>query len=412
MSSFISLNTCAPCSGPIDKVYANCIRSYQNEIENLKDQIDELTNSSIELQSQEQEIQHEYQELKHENEELQNKISVIERINHHLQRQASVSQKKVNKYASTDVQTDLSEYGTLLNENINLKQNIQQLVAVAKDSLNSQQKVFSKFKHKEAKLESIRSAFNESNKKYEELSKTFEETNTKKQKYKAENKRLMVRLTEAEGNINEITEINTQLRLKIQDTTGRKEFASTMQSGVGNKISETEKRLNDAEQKINELVRVKQELKNTKKELADSQQYVQKLKETLQQTQEALDNSNKQFNSMGFSQTNQVALDFEKNQMQNDKINELNGKIREYQREITRLKNENEMLKNQSNNSDVFAKSEIQQQLNVQIAQNTKLRKELIKLRKMETQFQAVQDELENLKMLKQNNKELRNDEP
>lgn len=314
--SAVSLSTCIPCSVPIDSVYANCIKSYQNEIQDLKRQLKESRNEISRNESHNETLSQCYTEMEHERDELIERVNVLERINHHINRQLAVHQKCSANISTRGTQTDVDVLLALETENKSLKAQIRQLLTMAHETLDSQQRLVAKYKSKSTKLDRLRAELSsatqqikEANEKQEISNDRIAKLSAKKSRLKTENRRLTLRLTETEGNLTESESTNSRLRHVLSTVNDKEELKHSQTIiDVSKRLFEAETRLREAEMKAAESLQLKKDLQETSEKLEQSKVQCKQLAETLRQTQTFLMESKRQLTEGVVAEENEQQL--------------------------------------------------------------------------------------------------------
>ncbi|OHS98618.1 hypothetical protein TRFO_34948 [Tritrichomonas foetus] len=224
MSSFISFSSCTPCAGAIGDSYADYIKNYQKIVGGLKDQIHNIgQNLSEKIQYSEQKIE-ECQALTYSNNEIYERLDVLKRINNTMNTEVIAHQISFKERAVNETQTDDEELAQLQAENEDLKFQVQQLLTMAHKAIDKQQKLVARYQNKKEKLNNLRvhkdtllTKIDISHHKADDLEKKVIVLMAKKSCYKAENKRILMRLAETEGNLQESESMTEYLRNKLNE---------------------------------------------------------------------------------------------------------------------------------------------------------------------------------------------------
>ena len=343
MTSFVTLSTCAPCSSPIDDTYADAIRAYQREIRDLKGRVRACEQ---ECQSMSQS----FSESEHENRELSEKINVLERINHHLSRELSSAHKRSGKMSSHETQTDNDEFLQLQTENENLKAQSRKMVKMMQDSIQKQQDLMDKINTKREKIEKMRALnetisqqLNETLEKNEELDHQVTNLSDKFHRYKTENKRLVLRLAETEGNLSESENSNSRLRQALNSASDKQQLRHSQDIvDMSARLFETEQKLQDAEAQVAELSQAKKELLEVTEKLNQSRAQCKQLAETLKHTQAFLLESKRQLiegvDATKEDQGRQLVQMKARYEESNAHVRALQDKIDELQKELSEIR--------------------------------------------------------------------------
>lgn len=290
---FFSFNSCTPCSGIIGDTYTDSIKRDQVLIQELKKRIHILSEQISKQQGEEQIKENKCEEIQKANLEITNRLNVLKRINHHMNKQLQKIQKSNVQHVDNFSQTEDDEYLQLKTENDELSVQLHQLMDLAHHNVDTQQKLTEKYQKKKRKLEDLinqnddtNSKINVSKNKREELSMKLASISAKYSKYTTENKLISIRLTETEGNLNEKEMMNERLRQKLQDLSGKQQkIHHENVLSMSSRLFDIETKRATAEIKIKELNRMKDELASTQEKIREKKIQIQQLSELLKQKQ-------------------------------------------------------------------------------------------------------------------------------
>ncbi|KAK8887058.1 hypothetical protein M9Y10_038094 [Tritrichomonas musculus] len=288
---FFSFNSCTPCSGIIGDTYTDSIKRDQVLIQELKKRINILSEQISKQQGEEQIKENKCEEIQKTNLEITNRLNVLKRINHHMNKQLQKIQKSNVQHVDNFSQTEVDEYLQLKTENDELSVQLHQLMDLAHRNVDTQQKLTEKYQKKKRKLEDLINQNDDTNSKIkvsknkrEELSMKLASISAKYSKYTTENKLILIRLTETEGNLNEKEMMNERLRKKLQDLSGKQQkIHHENVLSMSSRLFDIETKRATAEIKIKELNRMKDELASTQEKIREKKIQIQQLSELLKQ---------------------------------------------------------------------------------------------------------------------------------
>lgn len=288
---FFSFNSCTPCSGIIGDTYTDSIKRDQVLIQELKKRIHILSEQISKQQGEEQIKENKCEEIQKTNLEITNRLNVLKRINHHMNKQLQKIQKSNVQHVDNFSQTEVDEYLQLKTENDELSVQLHQLMDLAHRNVDTQQKLTEKYQKKKRKLEDLINQNDDTNSKIkvsknkrEELSMKLASISAKYSKYTTENKLILIRLTETEGNLNEKEMMNERLRKKLQDLSGKQQkIHHENVLSMSSRLFDIETKRATAEIKIKELNRMKDELASTQEKIREKKIQIQQLSELLKQ---------------------------------------------------------------------------------------------------------------------------------
>ena len=119
---FFSFNSCTPCSGIIGDTYTDSIKRDQVLIQELKKRIHILSEQISKQQGEEQIKENKCEEIQKTNLEITNRLNVLKRINHHMNKQLQKIQKSNVQHVDNFSQTEVDEYLQLKTENDELNE--------------------------------------------------------------------------------------------------------------------------------------------------------------------------------------------------------------------------------------------------------------------------------------------------
>lgn len=290
---FYSFNSCTPCAGIIGDTYSDSIKKDQVLIQELKKKIQALSDQIAYQQKEEQVKEINCEQIQKANAEIENRLNVLKRINHHMKKQLKQIQKSNNEHVENSTQTEDDEYSRLKLENEELKNQLQQLMELTHHNVDTQQKLTEKYQKKKRKLETLlnqnddlKSKIKFSKNKREELNKKLASIMGKKSKYTTENKLILIRITETEGNLNEKELMNERLRSKLQDLTKKQQQVHRENFlNMSSRLFDIETRKATAENKTKQLKIMKEELQSTQEKIREKRMQIQQLSELLKQKQ-------------------------------------------------------------------------------------------------------------------------------
>lgn len=288
---FFSFNSCTPCSGIIGDTYTDSIKRDQVLIQELKKRIHILSEQISKQQGEEQIKENKCEEIQKANLEITNRLNVLKRINHHMNKQLQKIQKSNVQHVDNFSQTEVDEYLQLKTENDELSVQLHQLMDLAHRNVDTQQKLTEKYQKKKRKLDDLINQNDDTNSKIkvsknkrEELSMKLASISAKYSKYTTENKLILIRLTETEGNLNEKEMMNERLRKKLQDLSGKQQkIHHENVLSMSSRLFDIETKRATAEIKIKELNRMKDELASTQEKIREKKIQIQQLSELLKQ---------------------------------------------------------------------------------------------------------------------------------
>lgn len=288
---FFSFNSCTPCSGIIGDTYTDSIKRDQFLIQELKKRIHILSEQISKQQGEEQIKENKCEEIQKANLEITNRLNVLKRINHHMNKQLQKIQKSNVQHVDNFSQTEVDEYLQLKTENDELSVQLHQLMDLAHRNVDTQQKLTEKYQKKKRKLDDLINQNDDTNSKIkvsknkrEELSMKLASISAKYSKYTTENKLILIRLTETEGNLNEKEMMNERLRKKLQDLSGKQQKIHHKNVlSMSSRLFDIETKRATAEIKIKELNRMKDELASTQEKIREKKIQIQQLSELLKQ---------------------------------------------------------------------------------------------------------------------------------
>lgn len=268
MKSYISYNSCTPCSGDIGDIYSDSIEKYQKLVQEERNKVNALLSQLTELRKDKREKSEECAAIQEKNEEFEKRVNMLKKVTRTMEKELAKYDKTNVEHTDTPIQVIDEEYIQLKLNNEELQKQILELQEMAHQCVTSQQKLTHKYQKKKNKLKNLRiksqkfnSQLDDSSRKQDELTQKLSHISAEKDKYKTENTRISIRLTETEGNINEIELMNEKLRGKLKD------LSEIQQSNHNDSILNMSSRLYDietrqamAEMKSKELTRLKSEL--------------------------------------------------------------------------------------------------------------------------------------------------------
>ena len=283
MTTFGPFESYSPCSGPIDEVYSNCVSAYENEIKELQRKLLEMQNQIKYHENKKKELIKKTEDLKSSNAQMNEELIRFERVNHHIDRQLKAIQQNNSKLTNRETQTSQDDLNLAREENKYLKSQIKDLLEMSNESLNVQSSLAAKNQKNKAKIAMMKSKNNEllmnlqeSIKRENELHNQISEETSQKINIKAENKRLILRLAETEGNLEESDYINSRLRLKLEQSNEKQKQINGQEIlDMSSQIVEQEAILRDLELQLGDLDNTKEELSNAQKELINLKEQYQ-----------------------------------------------------------------------------------------------------------------------------------------
>lgn len=267
MKSYISYNSCTPCSGDIGDIYSDSIEKYQKLVQEERNKVNALLSQLTELRKDKREKSEECAAIQEKNEEFEKRVNMLKKVTRTMEKELAKYDKTNVEHTDTPIQVIDEEYIQLKLNNEELQKQILELQEMAHQCVTSQQKLTHNYQKKKNKLKNLRiksqkfnSQLDDSSRKQDELTQKLSHISAEKDKYKTENTRISIRLTETEGNINEIELMNEKLRGKLKD------LSEIQQSNHNDSILNMSSRLYDietrqamAEMKLKELTRLKSE---------------------------------------------------------------------------------------------------------------------------------------------------------
>lgn len=290
MTTFGPFESYSPCSGPIDEVYSNCVSAYEKEINELKRLLSDLQNQTKQHEKKSKELTKYTEELKNANVQMNEEIGQLERVNHHADRQLKAIQQRYSKLSSRETQTSQNDLLLAREENKNLKSQIQDLLAMSNESLSIQSTLMLKIHNSKAKIAIMKNKnqelsmnLQESIERENEINNQIFDETSQKNNIKAENKRLILRLAETEGNLEESDYINSRLRLKLEQSNEKQKQVNGQEMlDMSSQIVEQEAILHDLELQISDLEKTKKELENAQKELMKEKEKYKTLQKSIE----------------------------------------------------------------------------------------------------------------------------------
>lgn len=290
MTTFGPFESYSPCSGPIDEVYSNCVSAYEKEINELKRLLSDLQNQTKQHEKKSKELTKYTEELKNANVQMNEEIGQLERVNHHADRQLKAIQQRYSKLSSRETQTSQNDLLLAREENKNLKSQIQDLLAMSNESLSIQSTLMLKTHNSKAKIAIMKNKnqelsmnLQESIERENEINNQIFDETSQKNNIKAENKRLILRLAETEGNLEESDYINSRLRLKLEQSNEKQKQVNGQEMlDMSSQIVEQEAILHDLELQISDLEKTKKELENAQKELMKEKEKYKTLQKSIE----------------------------------------------------------------------------------------------------------------------------------
>lgn len=290
MTTFGPFESYSPCSGPIDEVYSNCVSAYEKEINELKRLLSDLQNQTKQHEKKSKELTKYTEELKNANVQMNEEIGQLERVNHHADRQLKAIQQRYSKLSSRETQTSQNDLLLAREENKNLKSQIQDLLAMSNESLSIQSTLMLKIHNTKAKIAIMKNKnqelsmnLQESIERENEINNQIFDETSQKNNIKAENKRLILRLAETEGNLEESDYINSRLRLKLEQSNEKQKQVNGQEMlDISSQIVEQEAILHDLELQISDLEKTKKELENAQKELMKEKEKYKTLQKSIE----------------------------------------------------------------------------------------------------------------------------------
>lgn len=279
----------SPCADPIDQVYNNGLMAYKNEVEELQQAYIEYQNELKEKKEKKKELTKAVKSMHAMNAHLKEELNIVERTNHHIDNQLKSIHKYLNSLTTKETQTSYDDFLLAKEENIDLTNQIQDLIALIDESLKTQQLLINKTKKKEAKIAAIKkeneklsNSVQVSHKTEENLFQKITEETSKKIQLKTDNKRLALRLAETEGNLEESSYINTRLREKLDQASSKKSQMNGEEIlKLTSDIIEKESIVHDLEYKLTELEQTKRQLLDAQDEFQELDQQYQTLSNSL-----------------------------------------------------------------------------------------------------------------------------------
>ena len=219
MTTFGPFNEPTPCAGPIDEAYAQGLNAYVKEIDYLKNEIQNVQHQTIVQKEEIKRVKKIEEEAISINKNARDELNITERVNHHLDCQIKAIQRYKNSLTSCSTQTYNNELMIARKENKDLLNQVQELLTMTNQSVNTQNVLLQKIQNKKQKIQNVKSQLNDLSKTYDDLVQTemnlsnkINDANIMREQYKAENMRISLRITEAEGNIEESELNNSKLR--------------------------------------------------------------------------------------------------------------------------------------------------------------------------------------------------------